>query len=322
MVNPCCDIRIKNNAGKVLYFDYVSDLEIVQTWRNLTKTAVVYLPRNIKDVKGDEIHKLIQSGNEIVIRLGFDLQFVEEFRGEVVYVDAQNPVKIYCEDYMRKLKRAKVSKSYRNATLGELIKDIVPAGIKTEVLDATIGAIRFNDTSVAKVLDELKNKWGLFSYFRGDTLCSGFAYPISWSGNPDYIGSYHFQKNIIESELSFKSVDEVRLQVNAISMLPDNRVVRVEVGDPNGEQRTLHFYNIENKQELKRLAEAELQRFKYSGYRGSFTTWGFPYVEHGYRAELGDYKFPERTGKYYIDRVVVNYGDGYYRTIELGAKVN
>ncbi|MEZ5017338.1 MAG: hypothetical protein R2800_09825 [Flavipsychrobacter sp.] len=322
MLNPCCDIRIQNNAGKILYFDVVQDLEIIRTWRELTSTASFFLPRNIKGLKGERIDELIQPGNKVVIKLGFNLEFAEEFTGEIVNIGSTNPAFVYCEDGMRQLKRGQKTVAYSNAKLSKLIKDIVPPGIPTDVIDASIGDVRFSKKTPAMILHELRTKYGIYSYFRGSMLCVGFAYPLAWAGDKNYLAKFHFQKSILDNNLEFKSVDEVNVKIRVSSLLADNKVVFVEVGDPDGEQRNLHFYNISDKAELRRRGEAELARLKYAGYRGAFKSLGFPYVEHGYTVQLEDYEYPERTGKYFADKVTVLYGNGYYRITELGAKAD
>ena len=47
--------------------------------------------------------------------------------------------------------------------------------------------------------------------------------------------------NVINSGLTFRTKDQVRLSVRAVSVLPDNSRIEVEVGDPDGDRRTYIF---------------------------------------------------------------------------------
>ena len=69
----------------------------------------------------------------------------------------------------------------------------------------------------------------------------------------------------------------------------------------------MFFYNITDEKKLKELAESELKKFKYTGYSGSFTTFGEPVVYHGDIITLKNPKMPERNGKYLVRAVERTY---------------
>ena len=56
--------------------------------------------------------------------------------------------------------------------------------------------------------------------------------------------------------------------------MPNNKKIRVEVGDADGEHRTLHTYN-KQEAELKAWAQQEIKRLKRDGLTGSFKTFGY-----------------------------------------------
>ena len=58
------------------------------------------------------------------------------------------------------------------------------------------------------------------------------------------------------------------LKVKAISILKDNKKLEVEVGDTEGELRTLHFYKVTSEAKLKELAKAKMSTLKYTGFKG------------------------------------------------------
>mgnify|MGYP001439708446 CR=1 FL=1 len=102
---------------------------------------------------------------------------------------------------------------------------------------------------------------------------------------------------------------------------PGNKREEVEVGEKDGEQRTFHYYNISAAEAKKRL-EQEAERLMYTGYRGSFTTFGSPDFRHGDIVDIVDPVFPDREGRYLAKAVKTTFGEGGYRQeITLESKV-
>jgi len=182
----------------------------------------------------------------------------------------------------------------------------------------TIGQMRVVNSSPAKVLEHLKKEYGLYTYFKQGKLLCGLAY---W---PDKAVRhvFKFQHNIIQDNLEFIQEEDIKLKVKAVAIAQDNTKKEIQVGDPDGELRTLHFYDVSEK-DLKTLAEQKLEELKYDGYKGTFVTFGEPMVDIGDIAIIKDEKFPDREGNYYIKSVEITFGKrGYRQKIELGPKVS
>jgi hypothetical protein len=131
-----------------------------------------------------------------------------------------------------------------------------------------------------------------------------------------------FQEDIIEDDLEYLKRDELTFKVKAISMLENNKKIEIEVGDPSGEQRTITKYNL-SKEELKKVAEREIETLRYEGFRGKFKTFLQPVMYHGDEIELIDKDLPERNGVYLIEGVDYEIGvSGYFQIITLGAKIS
>lgn len=72
--------------------------------------------------------------------------------------------------------------------------------------------------------------------------------------------------NIISDQnLKQQKAENMRLRVKAVSLMPDNKKIKVEAGDADGEQRTLHTYN-KTESELKAWAQQEIKRLKRTGF--------------------------------------------------------
>jgi phage protein D len=129
---------------------------------------------------------------------------------------------------------------------------------------------------------------------------------------------------IINSDtLEWSEADEIRIKCVAISMFPDNtKSDPIEVGDPDGNQITIHKYNMDAAS-LKLAAEEWIKENKYTGFKGEVETFGEPVMKHGDRIVLTSVKLPERNGTYLIKKVkrlyYVDNGNKQYFT--LGAKI-
>jgi len=198
-----------------------------------------------------------------------------------------------------------------------LIAEIVPSGIETNVLDSPLGAFKISNVTPAQVLKSLKDRYGFVSYFQEGILFVGFAYQ---NPNSNTI-PLHFQKNVADiSQLTYRFKDDNKIKVKAISILPDNKKLQVEVGDDDGEIRTLHFFNVTSESALKKRAEQEIEKLKVDGYRGSIKSFGQPFIKHGDVLDFEDDIFPERASANFVDKVVVNFNTsvGFKRTSTLG----
>ena len=72
---------------------------------------------------------------------------------------------------------------------------------------------------------------------------------------------------------------------------------------------------------MKALAQEELKRYSFDGYRGKIKTFLFPYALPGMVANLEDKVYNERSGDYFIEAVDVLFGmSGTRRIVEIGIK--
>jgi hypothetical protein len=306
-----CEVRI----GRLL-MKSVSDITIKSTFKQITDTATIIIPRNDK-LKDKYVADYIKRGDAVEIKLGYNDELHTEFLGYVREVGSDIPLVIECEDEMFQLKRKPITKSWSKVTLQELVQVIAP-GYKYDLVDPKMNLGKFTITGAtpAKVLHELQSQYGLYAYFRDKVLHVGFAYQSQ--NYQTHI--YHFQKNVKSNGLKFRNKEEFKLKVKAISNLSNGKKETVELGDDEGELRTLNFIGL-LKEDLKKHAQAELSKFKYDGYRGDLTGFGLPRTRHGDVVRLDDGNYPEREGKYSIDGVTIRFGmNGYERNNELGPR--
>lgn len=292
-------------------FPNCNSFQVRSSWKTIAKTATIKM-HNIAGMLS-----AIKVGDKVVIEAGYDDDYQKEFSGYVSEVNPSIPVEIKCEDEMWALKQQTVSMSWRSTTLKTVLKFLVP-NANIECPEVTLAPFRLDNVTKAKALQKLKDEYLLTVYFRNGLLFVGL--PYTESNLPTV--SMHFQKNAKAEGLTFKRKEDLKIKVKAISILPNNTRIEKEFGDSDGDSTTLHFYN-KKESELKALAEEAIGRMKYDGYKGSFRTiGGYPFVDHGYKANLFDDNYPERQQGVFVDTVTTDYGpEGYHRTIEPGRKV-
>lgn len=75
-----------------------------------------------------------------------------------------------------------------------------------------------------------------------------------------------------------------------------------------GERRTFFFLGITDTNELIKRAKAKLENYYYTGFKGTFTTFGIPFVAQGDNVYLVDKDLPERNGYYKVKSVAYKGG--------------
>jgi hypothetical protein len=319
MLRPICKITFTKEDGSTYVFDFVNSVEVKSSYEVFTDTAKIVLPRKLS-FDGKELftgaNAIFKRGDEVKIELGYFPNLEVIFEGYVSNVGGSLPVEIECEDKMFILKRTTVAK-YSNASvsLSDLLKDILPSNIEYNCLDVQLGSFRISNATVSKILEVLKTDYGFYSYFVNGVLHVGLPSDASDTITEEFL----FEKTIINpDELKYQLKEELFIKVVAISMQSDNSKKEVTVGDSDGSQRTYYTYNATDSALLE-FANLKLNEVKYTGYSGSFETFGEPKVRHGDIAKLSSTKLPERDGNYEIVGVTTRLDmSGFRQEIELG----
>ncbi len=300
-----------------LIFEWVNNFEVHSSFEMFTDTAIIKLPAHLR-INRDELLTYINFGNKVTIQAGYNKNLTKIFSGYVTDIKPSVPVEIKCEDEMWKLKQESLTASGRNMSVSKLLRQYY-SSYRHKYLDVQLGTFYIDNLNKVKILEQLKSDFGLFSFFRNDTLYVGLQYDPESAQKHTFVLDY----NMAEDNLEFKLKDQVKLKVKAISNNKDGTKTEIEMGDETGDQRTLNFYNL-TKSQLQEHAERELERLKYDGWRGDFTAFGEPVVKHGDIVKLKKLndENSEKSGEYWVDKVVYNFGmDGFRQKITLGPKV-
>lgn len=226
----------------------------------------------------------------------------------------------------------------------------------TANITTNLGTFRTQNETIAQVLHRFQKDYKLECFFRKniasgawtDLYCSGVVYnPDDYlSGSEFKTIDFNFQQNVVDNQMQYLRKDDVRLGIRAYSVSKyelaalnsagqkTTKATRLtaNVGDQDGEIRTMYFwpkYPTDpdlSATNLTELATQMLQRLKYEGWRGQFTSFGIPYIQHGQAVKLSSTVntdnpaiggVSEMQGVYLVKSVKTRFGqNGFRRTIE------
>ena len=320
MLKLCSEITIEGD--KTWLFNAVADCNIVEDVSTLTDTCEIQLPKKIKwqEAVAKNGKPPIKRGDKITIKLGYDGDLQTRFTGFIRSVDAKVPITIKCEDGMFVLKSQKVKpKAFKNASLHEIVSYLLEGtSIQFQLMDKDIkvGNWRLTKTHASEELQELKEKMMLSSYFRrinGESiLYIGLAYPLD---NRKKVKFMH-GKNIIDENFEYRDKEDIRVRCEAQSFNAKNKKVTYEYGDKDGDLIKIRIDGL-TENELKKYAIEAVERYKQSGFKGSFETFGQPEVSKCDMVEI--HASDGNSGVYLVKKLEIEFGtNGYRQKIELG----
>lgn len=150
-----------------------------------------------------------------------------------------------------------------------------------------------------------------------------FAGNLNTNGKPE---TFTFEYNIIQNNLFYKNEKEINLTIDAYSIQTKQHNHKLKYTYPEGSDGTHQSFPCPNNltlDQLKQYAQDRYNNFAYTGFRGSFTTFGEPYVNIGDKVTLQSTVYPEKYGTYQVQSVNREFGTmGYRQEIELGVQTN
>lgn len=286
-------------------FEYYHKIEIESSWAKGDR-ATILLPKAKKMLEDN-----LKSGMEVQIWGGYyteNTPLTLLFEGFIKSMSPKIPFEIVCEDRFYKMKREKLpNKSWKSTTLKEVLNYVL-SGFKVVygiVPDIVLSPFKIDNATVAVALQKLCDDYLITSYFRAgiDTLFIGLPYSEEILQDTPI---FHFQKNVpfAGNNLVFKTKEDIRIKAKVVNIKPDNTRQEFETGDADGEVRTIYLRSKDSSEKaLKILADREVEKQKYDGYRGSLDVFGTPLVIHSQAVIIEDDLYPNRRGKYVCDSV-------------------
>ncbi|MBQ9435482.1 MAG: hypothetical protein IJU33_05075 [Bacteroidales bacterium] len=335
MLELICKLDIGHKDNKKTYsFDYVANAEVVTSCNNLTDTAKITLPRNLR-FKGESITEYISKGDSVKLQLGYRENGKEEiktvFNGYINTVSTGTPIVLECENEMYLLKKKTVKDLYfANFKVSEFFKAHVPE-IEYEVVgdDTGFGEVRISgEVTVASVLNYLESHYPVKFFFRGGKLYGVLNYSTLGSEKGFVPVKFRWGWNIISDTLKYTRAEDVKVAVCCKALLKDNKSLvayapkNYENEKKEYELRTF-YVQATSQAELQDEAERRQKEFKCDKMEGDFTAFGYPHVEKGDLVLIRDEDHPERDNmKFVADAVTYTFGkDGYRQKIKLGKRI-
>lgn len=308
-------------------FNSVHEIEITKSVEELSDTAIIKLPTRFKVRQNGSqqfTEDAIKVGDKVVITLAYERKYSGvEFTGYVKKISPKIPLEIHCEDALWVLRRKNITKSWEGTTMKEILQEVVK-GTSVE-LAGNIPNIKLDkwvirNANGAQVLESLKKDllMTIFINDEGKLYCG-----LQQLTNIGQTVVYDLNYNLVENNLEFKSKEDRRIKVNFEYIDPTtNKRKSIEVGDPDGEQRSFKTSVISDVKQLEKMALSEIEKLKYDGFDGDITSFLIPYATRGMKAKIIDKEHPNREGNYFIKKVVTTFGaGGARRKVSIGNKL-
>lgn len=316
-------LKSKIQIGNLLFDNLVHTCVIDSDRNKFTETATIRLPNRLR-TKNRKITDFIKINDPVTIELGYAPELNLIFTGYVSKIDPDSPVTVTCENEAFVWKQKSIGPfTGRKLKLSELMAGVGYTGVLSLGTDPEVGdwVVEKNNT-VINVLEELRNKFGLLSYWRKDKT----LYIAEDFGSVGSDAKFSFQSNIISSDLDFiVNAGDIQPISHGVSIQRDNKKIELFAYYLDGEETVsktqppgiLNTMNVPyiSESALSDLIKRRLPRLRNDGIKGSFTAFGAPRVEHGDNAVLIDNKFEERNGTWKIQRVETSFGVGGFRQI-------
>lgn len=337
-LRPYCRITVGDYT-----FPYCVSVETSQSWESFTGTATVTMPSKFQDANKRIINlqsgqAAFRAGDAVKIELGYFPYLDTVFEGYIAQVIPDSPFVLMCEDDSYRLKQQNIANYYNTSTsVNDIVSHVVSGtGVSFQAVDANLGAFRISNkdyVNVVDVLDILRSKYGLYSWIRNRTLYVGLPYSQTFFTPSDRTFIFNGQRGNIIAEgtnLEYQIRGQKDIVLKGISIRLDNTKtelycfydaagnVVVSPVPGQGEQSTFTYIEL-NELELAQRLRDTLPTIIYTGYTGSFQTFGMPFTQPLDRVTLIDNKFPDRNGTYLVKSVARRFSvdEGYRQEIEL-----
>lgn len=322
------DIRI---AGKK--FTGVNQVEVKRSIATLAGTAKIRVPSTavVKKTDGSRLNVLtaqqIKRGDAVEISLGYNGKLYKEFSGYVSRVNLTKPLEIECEDGAFQLREKSIAKTYKASSLNAVLTDLTAgttikvntAGLTLNIEKLILATTKGGNVTRIEALQHVLDRYGLVGYFNeNQELFVGLRQGNKTGETKLKIG----WNTVKDDELKYHNKEEQKVKITAIYVNKLGQRTEVKVGDEDGAQRTIFLTDVADSTQLKKLAENELEKYKFDGYAGKITTFLQPFAAPGSVIKLTDPEYGDRNGSYYCEGVEVTFGtSGARRKIEIGAKI-
>lgn len=312
-------------------FPQVKPLKV--TWKtdvnSFTDTCTIDLPRikyltNTKTTTedgqepNDRKEYLFKENDKISVLLGYDGNNVKRFEGFVKRVNMGIPVKIECEGYSYLLYDIIFNKSYQNVTVKQLLTDLCSGTeivLSADMPNIPLKNVRFKNATGIQVLEWLQKECHLSVYFNFNELFVGTQFgkkgnTVKFRLGWNTVKEDDFKQRIVDKNVRIVIQEkdgqgEVKRTKSDTTKYSNEKALKIKAGIPADL--------------LKQIANRLQTKSNYNGYEGTITAFLEPTVNKGDIAKIDGYKYPEKSGSFFIESVDGEFGTaGGRQKIQLG----
>lgn len=276
---------------------------------NISLPLSIYTKTNgITTETAEKIQEVIfKEGMKVEVSLGYDNENTRRFAGFVSRINYAIPLSIECEGYSWQLRKVRFTKSYKTTTALQILKDLTVGTdivLSKSIPNIPLNNVWFKDCPGVKVLEWFQNECLCAVFFDFDTLYVGASkFGIDKKSEKLQLGW-----NTVEDNELKKSDSDSNVQINIVAKDSAGTVKKTK-----SEQRK---YTTTKEVKcraglpstyLQKVADEMQTSENYQGYQGGITCFLAPSFEKSMVADIVDKRFPDRSGKYFVEAIEGNY---------------
>ena len=318
MYKMCWNIRIGGFRLRM-----VEKVSIKRSVELLSDTATITLPGTVFN-KAINIEDKIKVGDDVEIKLGYNDNLKEEFKGYLKAIKTDGgSLTLELEDDIYLFRKSVKDEEMKNASVKSILENICSqvGGFSVSCdYDFSYDKFVINNATGYDVLKKIQDEASPNIYLKDKVLHVHPQYAEIFGE-----ARFDFSRNIERdgTDLKYKSEDERKLLVVVEGTDETGATVSVEKGTTGGDKMTLKLPGVSSKSSLEQKAQSVLDQKVYTGYEGSFQSWLIPYVDAGYKVSITDPDYEIKDGTYYVISVETTFSkDGGVRKITLGKKIS
>ena len=301
----------------------VEKVSIKRSVELLSDTATITLPGTVFN-KAINIEDKIKVGDDVEIKLGYNDNLKEEFKGYLKAIKTDGgSLTLELEDDIYLFRKSVKDEEMKNASVKSILENICSqvGGFSVSCdYDFSYDKFVINNATGYDVLKKIQDEASPNIYLKDKVLHVHPQYAEIFGE-----ARYNFSRNIERdgTDLKYKSEDERKLLVVVEGTDETGATVSVEKGTTGGDKMTLKLPGVSSKSSLEQKAQSVLDQKVYTGYEGSFQSWLIPYVDAGYKVSITDPDYEIKDGTYYVISVETTFSqNGGVRKITLGKKIS
>ena len=301
----------------------VEKVSIKRSVELLSDTATITLPGTVFN-KAINIEDKIKVGDDVEIKLGYNDNLKEEFKGYLKAIKTDGgSLTLELEDDIYLFRKSVKDEEMKNASVKSILENISSqvGGFSVSCdYDFSYDKFVINNATGYDVLKKIQDEASPNIYLKDKVLHVHPQYAEIFGE-----ARFDFSRNIERdgTDLKYKSEDERKLLVVVEGTDETGATVSVEKGTTGGDKMTLKLPGVSSKSSLEQKAQSVLDQKVYTGYEGSFQSWLIPYVDAGYKVSITDPDYEIKDGTYYVISVETTFSqNGGVRKITLGKKIS